>query len=391
MGTPVELRGSLELAPIWPATVPEAIPVLEAHVVQDEAWAPRIAATVTVPYTAARAAALDPRQAGHRRATVTITRHWMGSQTVAAVTRFLQNAGVVVVSQFSSLTSPTATLGGFTGIFSNDWGAGFRDPDTFTADLTIRARTVDHVASTITVRLASDELIAQEPRVYLTRQVEPLPARILALLEAGGVPVVAHDLSAGDAFIAVPGAAYDRDRSVYEHAAAVAADLGLRLTCDEARVWRLEVPDAAPTSAVHLPRVKTATDDVDRDLDYADAIMWRGRGYREDGTVLLELKTWPATLPDPPFKSFFHEEDYGKVGAALPMPSDGELAARLAALQSKDRKLTLTAVADPLVRAGMAVTTGLPSLPAYTAVASRVEWAIPADTMTITTRSTTED
>jgi len=119
-------------------------------------------------------------------------------------------------------------------------------------------------------------------------------------------------------------------------------------------------------------------------------LVWIGKGINDEALPVTETKTWPPILPAGPYRAAAVEHDYGQVGASIPMPSDDELAARLALLQSRDRVLSLTAVADPTLRPGMGVTTGPPSLPATASTVARVEWAVPADTMTLTTRSTTE-
>jgi hypothetical protein len=284
------------------------------------------------------------------------------------------------------------TLDDLSTLWGQDWGNGVTRPiDVVTADLILRERTVDHVAATIALRATSDELMAQDARAHVVRPVEPLPTRLTELLTAGHVPIgPPPDVTAGAPYIGMAAQDVEWSQTIWDAMSANANSVGLRLWCDQGRVWRLGPTDAAPTTTVDLTRVQSCTDAVDRDGDYADAIVWLGKGINPEGLPLTETKTWPLTLPVGPYKAHLEEHDYGQTGVGLPMPSDEELARRLAVLQSRDRVLTITAPADPTVRPGMGVLTGAPSLPGTTSVVARVEWAVPADIMTITTRATLE-
>lgn len=368
-----------------PVTVTNAVPCTEARLVMDEGWSPRISAQVVIPWTAERAAALDPR-AGSPRITVRIARHWHGSLTLGDLTEAW--AGLTLGDLSAEWVG--LTLGDLTEAWGTDWGSGWRAPDEVTADLCVRARRVDYAAATITVRAASDELLAQDARAVVSRPEESLPSRVLALLASGSVPVVAHDLSAGEIFTTIPAGDTTWRQSIWDAAAGLCTEQGLRLWCDESRTWRLTVVDAAPATTVDLLRVAACEDDVNRDGDWADVLVWVGTGTNSEGAPLTETRTHPDPVPSGPHRVHVEEVDYGPVGAGLPMPSYEELAARLAVLASRDRVLTITATADPTVRPGLGLTTGAPSLLALGGVVARVEWAVPEDTMTITTRSTTE-
>jgi hypothetical protein len=179
-------------------------------------------------------------------------------------------------------------------------------------------------------------------------------------------------------------------QTIWDAMAATAAASGLRLWVDEHRVWRLGPSDAPPVTTMDLLRVIAAGDAVNRDADYADVLVWVGKGINDEGLPLTDTRTYPEVLPPGPYRAALVEQDYGTVGVGLPMPSEEELAARLYLLQTRDRVLTITAPVDPTVRPGVGVRTGAPSLPATTSVVARVEWSVPDDLMTITTRSTSE-
>lgn len=364
----------------------EAVPCTEVRVSIDEGWSPYVQVDVTIPWTTERAAALDPRD--YARVQVEILRHWMGSLTLNDLSATWQGMTLDDLSaEWVGLT-----LDDLTELWATAWESGIRAADRFDADLVVRRRRIEHTDATISITATSDELLAQCARsggVYLP--VQPLPLRILALLRAAGVEVVWHDLTAGDIYTSLPEMTTDWGRSAWDAASGAAADLGMRLWCGPDRVWRLAPADAPATETVAMPRVSTCEDAVDLDGTYADVLVWTGAGTNSEGLPITDTKVWPDPLPPGPHTVHHEHRDYGHVGAGLPMPSDAEMAARLAALTSRDRSLTITAPADPSMRTGVALTTGAPSLPAMAAVVARVEWAIPADVMTIATRSTTED
>jgi hypothetical protein len=283
------------------------------------------------------------------------------------------------------------TLDDLTAMWLIDWGSGARPVDVVSADLILRERTIDHLGATISLRASSDELMAQDARAALVRPAEPLPERLVQLLAAGHVPIgPPPDFSAGNPF-GVPDQVIEWSQTIWDVMAANANSCGLRLWCDEARVWRLGAIDTAPTTTVDLLRVVSAADAVNRDGDYADVLVYVGTGINDEGLPITDTLTWPAALPPGPYKAALQEHDYGTVGVGLPMPSDEELAARLALLQTRDRVLTINAPIDPTIRPGMGVNTGAPSLTDTSSVVARVEWSVPGDVMTITTRSTQED
>ncbi|MGN8245297.1 hypothetical protein ACTHAM_002416 [Cellulomonas soli] len=361
----------------------ESVPCGSTRVVLDEGWAPHVAAQLTIPYTPERAAALDPRTGA--RVLVEVSRRWHGGLTLGDLSEAWE--GMTLADLSAEWVS--YTLADLTVLWGAPWDAGWWPPDTLTADLGVRERTIDYAAATISVRAASDELLAQDARIVMSRPVEALPTRILAVLAAASITVTAHDLAAAAPFVSMAAAEVELTQSVWDFLVAQVTPLGLRLWCDETRTWRCTVADVAPTASVALPRVTSCTDSIDRDGDWHDAIVWTGRGINDDGISIVDTRHYPDPIPAGARVQYV-EVDYGQAGAALPMPSTDELAQRLALSSARERVLTITAPADPTIRPGVGLVTGAPSLPAMDTVAARVELDVPADTITITTRSTTE-
>ena len=356
------------------------------RLVLDEGWAPYAAAEFVIPYSAARHAALDPHDAP--RVVVEVARHWHGAFTLRELD--ILYAGVTLDDLDADLVG--LTLDDLTSLWGWEWEAGWREPDVITADLGVRGRRTDYAAATITVRAASDELLVQDARVSTSRPVESLHQRILAVLALVGLTSPRYQFDAGAEFTSLTAdtLALSQDPWSYLTGWCSGGSSPIRLWCDEQRVWRTAWADDPPSTTKALSRVKAATDDTDRDGEWCDAIVWVGKGTNSDGLPITDARTWPDPLPAGPIRVRVVEVDYGQQGAGLPMPTYEELAARLARLQSQDRVLDVVAVIDPTIRPGMALETGAPSLPALDTVASRVEFAVPADEVTITTRSTTE-
>jgi hypothetical protein len=319
---------------------------------------------------------------------------WTGTPHASTSTESTVYDPGFTLDDLTARWGPTTTLDDLTELWIIDWGNGARPTDGITADLIVRERTVNHAAATISVRATSDELLAQDAHVAVVRPLEPLPDRLMALLAAGHVPLgPLPDFSAGEGFT-MPDQSVEASQSIWDAMQANTTHAGLRLWCDEARVWRLAVPEPAPTTSVDLLRVIDCTDAVNTDGDYADVYVFVGKGIatglEEPNTPLTETVTYPETIPAGPYKAHVEEHDFGEVGVGLPMPTADELALRLAKLQARAQVLTITATADPSIRPGVGVVTGAPSLPPKSSTVSRVEWSIPADVMVLTTRSTVE-
>jgi hypothetical protein len=355
--------------------------------VLDGGWAPYAAAVLTAPYTVERAIALDPHAVPRPRVRVEIARHWHGSLSLGDLSTAW--AGLTL----GDLTAEwlTYTLGDLTELWGWPWEAGWRAPDVVSADLGVRGRRIDYAGATLTVRATSDEIAVQGMAVDAPTSPRWPASWVRAVLDAVGFAGASLDTTALEVSGSVSaGSVLTLDASPWDLMETTLAALGFRLLCDESRTWRAVDVTAAPPATVHLPRVTGADDVADVDREFADVLVWVGTGTSSGGVALRDVKSWPNPLPVPPYKVHVEERDYGQVGAGLPMPTDAEMALRLAHLQARSRLLTLTAPADLTVRPGVALTTGAPSLPELSGVVARVEWDVPDDTMTVTTRSTVE-
>lgn len=347
------------------------VPASDLRVVLDDRWAPYVAAELTVPYTPARASVLNPHAAPAPRLLVEYARHWLASLTLDEVS-----------AELTGLTLDGLSLSGMTvQSWSESWGtpwdSGYRAPDRLIADVALRGRRVDHRAQTMTLRLASDELLVQDVRAELVRPDETAANRAIALIDAAGVGTLDRTAGLGSlGYTVLPQTAVPLTTDLWAAATQGPREAGFRVWCDENRQWQASMPPAfSAVGALSLTRVSGAQESTDRDSEFADVIVFRGRGVTPAGVALTATATYPSPLPPAPYRVAYVEQDFGTV-SVLPMPSAFELSLRLAALQASSRELVIEAVPDPTLRPGVSVTTGPPSLPALGGVVSRVELAI---------------
>lgn len=362
---------------------------LGVEVTLDERWSPYVQASVVIDHTPERAALVDPRP-GAPRVRVGVRRAWANRPTLED----LSTEWVGLVVEDLSTEWVGLAVDDLSTAWTVEWESGDRASDTLTADLTVRGRVVDLVAETITISAVSDELLAQDAHMFLVRPAESLSSRVRAALDAAGVGG-GSDLSAGDGVSAgaLTSATASFTSSVWDLLARDVTAAGLRLYCDEQRVWRLVDPTADPTISVEVTRVTAASDTVALDGDYADAYGVLLTGSDAGAPVYL-FDTYPYPVPAGPVRISFDVEDHPEItGGIFPSeirPTPERLAAQFQRLNSQGRTLSVTAPADPTIRPGVAITTGAPSLPALDGVVAAVTIRVPEDTMQITTRSTVD-
>lgn len=376
----------------------ELVDAVSASLSADEGWSPYGRGTVVIPYTAARAAAVDPRT-GAPVVALTIRRSW--SAGLRLVDLGGQWAGLTLAGLGAAWAG--LTLADLGGQWWQEWESGTRAPDEVTALVGVRERSIDYAAGTITLTLSTHEALAQDGRLNnVPRDAEPASTRILALLTAAAIPSTGWDLSGGDAttVTADPGGLDQLRRTVWDLCQDAASTAVRRLWCDLSGVWHLTDPTAAPTTTVAVPRVERASETVSRDSEWADWLVTRvSWSQTSGGTEIYPVDVYvdsdtvgESTYPPytEPHRVALVERDHGHLDTVArdrwaPLPA--ERAARLRRLASRDRVLDVVAPLDPTIRTGVYVTTGAPSLPALKGVVSAFRFDVPADTMTLTLRS----
>lgn len=352
----------------------------------DELWRPSVTAAVTIPWSAAVAAQLDPRT--RPRVVVLLRRQWAGHVLLADLT------AAWAALTLADLTTAWAglTLADLTGQWRTEWESGWRDPIDLTAALWVAERTVDMLAGTITLRACSAELLAQDARVVTTRPAETAPDRVLGLLGAAGLPINGASLDGWATGVPLlPAVTTSIADTVWDVIERMQTEWSTRVWCDEAGTWRSE--DATATSSVTyaLPDVITCDETVTM-TEWVDGVAVICTWTTTDAEVVTDYRVWPddtAYLLAP--RILVETLDLRDVVAdGWPGPDDTGLSLRLARLRAEGHTLTITAPSDPAARLRR-VLTGLPAdVPTSAATITRITHRIPEDTMTILTRPTVE-
>ncbi|QOC28479.1 hypothetical protein IC744_14040 [Microbacterium hominis] len=158
--------------------------------------------------------------------------------------------------------------------------------------------------------------------------------------------------------------------------------LGLRLVCDEARVWTLRNADYDAGGSVSIRYGINMVDGEDViDLDqseYCDAavVTWRWRdlaGIQQERIDAYQLVTTPKKVMS--------------VERNSPYPGPGLARYIVQRAQGRGRQVTATAVADWRTKAEQASEYTLPGAPTQLGMTSRVVFDLDRDEMTITSRT----
>lgn len=162
----------------------------------------------------------------------------------------------------------------------------------------------------------------------------------------------------------------------------IVQSVGLRLVCDESRVWTLRGDDwVSPGSLAfeHGVNVIEAGDRVSRDdATWFDAAVTTYRWTATDGRQKEAVDAW--ALNDPPTKVV-------RIDKATPYPGKGFSQYAVRRAQQRGRQLTATAVADWNATTEQPVTIDVPGT-TYTGRVQTLTFDLTTDEMTITTRDT---
>ena len=373
--TPVAYTDTLDLHPT------------AASITLDESWSPYARATLTCPAPAPDVVArLDPRRPTRIKLT---TRRAVGDAALARDLPDLLPPGMRASHLSAAFAGPPPRTAAY---LSQLVGAPYQTPARVdlaterTYDLMLRARSVDHVAGTLTLECTSDEMALQDLArwdVDFRPELRPPTTTSLVALVRWALDLLGWDLAAGarDVTIDPTSVVWNLGEQLWDFLDAHIRAANRRLWCDEQRRWHLTEPMTGTTGApVMVERPTAAVDTLSRGDGYADTTVvvyeWtddQGQQQRAYGYA-----DWSTGQPVTLVQRWNAPGDVTRASEA----ADG-LRRRAA---TRGRQVDVEAVADPTVTPGRPLVVTGTTTAVQQAMVSAVTWDYPADVMTIRSR-----
>lgn len=361
-----------------------ALPVSDVEVTVDEAAAPFASGSFTVPYTADLAAALDPRASKPPRVQITLRQDFFEAQAIAS---FNTESVGLTAADFNRKYAGWS-INDFNLNHATVWNAfGVREAVSRTLDLGVRSRRIQHSGATIAVEVASDEALLQDGGLVASTGVSPAGLTVLSAITlvltttfgAGGYDL--HFGSEGGQAITADSAVWQPGVGGWDYLQPLTASAGVRLWCDEKRVWHLSKPETITNPGqVRLfatNTIKDAEDTVSRNSDaWYEAVVVK---YDWTDTGNVRHVEYDVAGNPGSGRVLLVQRD-------TPKPRAGEAAARLRKLSGQGRVLNVDAVADFAAYPATDLQLTLPDSPVQAGWISAVTWRIGADDMTVRTR-----
>jgi hypothetical protein len=402
----------------WAGT--QRLNIISANIALDEGWAPYAQATLELPLDLQLLSALDPRI--KPRVAVYVSQRYgvsdplrylstrflgkkvsdattaFGSSTVGAISSYYfapyNASGSKGLSTLSSLYSgqrlsafSAARSGDRLSEISSDYFSTY--PSLINSnngrrlDLTLRTRSIDINAATMTLELSSDEALLQD--LALVSMLPFAPGILdLRLIVQGILARIGDYLNDGNTTATIPAdaAIWLPGVSAWNYLQPLIQAAGLRLYCDERRNWHLVDATYIVPGSVDLRSINTITaaaDTISRDENlWYDAVVITYTSINDLGETVIDYDTAAV-------------DGYSKVFALAydtVYPGPGAAAAVLARALTRGRLTEVTAVSSYSVTPGQAATIVLDAFPNQDAFVSAVAWSFPGDEMTVSTRQT---
>lgn len=339
----------------------------------DELYSPFIRASLRIPLPPADVlAALDPRSGARCR--LSIVQEFGEPFTLAEITA---GSGSSTAAWTADLAA--APLAAWTERYGRPYNETARRSRTRRFNLGVRNYVADHNAATLDVLLDGDEALLQDYALVQTTPAQPATATV-----RGAVALVlgriGASLGAGpdDGPINAEAAPWMPGQTAWDYVKPLVDTAGLRLYCDERRVWHLVQP-LAPTEGSLAFSDQNATllqEQVARDEEWFDAVVIVYRWTDSGGinrtaydTAAVEGFTRAMTL------------DYDR-----PFPGPGAARAILDRARGRGRVESVSAVLNPDATPGQALTVSMPGAEIQTGMSTHVTFDVSADEMQVRSR-----
>jgi hypothetical protein len=358
--------------------------VVEVEATLDRNWSPYAQATIVIGIPSDEVLALlDPRLGA--RITLTLHQDFGDVYMLSALTQAWPNP-----TPLSSISAAYdgLTLAEFTDQYRNSLNPSYAlSSATRPLDLGIRELEIDHRSARVTIRLESDEALTQDyaptgtaPLVLGYTSVRDAVEYVLAQIGATLTAGILDDTIEADSTTWEPGV------TGWDFLEPIIQKAGLRLWCDEARVWRLDDAVAVLPGSISLSYLRTvteATDTLSRAAgDWCDAVVVRYEWTETDGTRHIEFDSAVAVGGGGKVRLVEHRD--------LRYPGPGAAANILRHTANRGRTVGIQAVSDYSATPGVACVIAIPNAPVQTGIVAGVTWRLPADEMTVASRALTD-
>lgn len=355
--------------------------VIDANLELNESWSPYVQASLTIHAPdLATVNAIDPRSKTHVR--VFVEEVFGESEHVSHLTA-LYGGGTL-----AALTTAYTTkfLFALTALWFQPWNSfGVRASTRRDFYLSVRRRTIDHAAGTVSIDLASDEMYLQDYALASTLVYAPGTLSVRAAVSDALARIGAY-LQAGtaDGTIEANASSWLPGQSAWDYVSPLVQQAKLRLYCDEkGRFWLVSDGYTEPGQTVltYTGTIVSGEDEIDRDGDaWFDAVVI---SYKWTDSLGATLTNYDFAA-QPNFSKVKHLE------YTTAYPGPGAAQQVLNRSLAKGRTQSVTAVSDYSVTPSQAVSVALPDTDVQTGYVSSVSWAYPADEMQVTTRGLVE-
>lgn len=306
-------------------------------------------------------------------------------------------------ARLSIIAAERVGVGGTLGDFTADWGAGtlgalfaggtlgditaahflpWNSDDgigsRISLDVGIRERRIDHKAQELTVTFMSDEALLFDYALMSTSAETPgstsvktaaqfALAKIGATLDASSADALVEDAAALTWF---PGT------SGWDYIEGLTQNVGLRLWCDERRVWRLTARDTPAGAGTILSEYTDAVDAISRDGAWCDGVV-----VEYEWTDDADVRRTRRDIAGGSAASKIRRVNY-----STPYPGKGTAKRILDRTIRRARVLELTALSDYDAYPNGPLTASTPNMPVQTGVVERVTFEYPAGLMRVVSR-----
>ena len=407
---------SLHQIEAWVGT--QRLGVKEASITMDESWSPYVQGSVTIPLDMDMLEELDPRTGARLKIFASqeygvsddiesfSTTH--AGQTLANLTTLWAGKAIGDFSEWYFApynpegsnkldTLSSIFTGGTIADITTAWaGLTFSDisekyyrsyPDGINNnhergfDLTVRSRKIDVADATMTFDVASDEALLQDFALVSAINYSPASLDLRTIVKE----VLAN---IGDALVdgtetatvLADAAIWEPGQTAWDYLQPLTKNVGLRLYCDEKRMWHLISDTATADGLIELfsvGTIKSTAELIDRNTDeWFDAVVLKYTYVNSSGITVTEYDT----AAEPNFqkvKLIEYQSAYPGAGAAQRI-LDRALA--------RGKQQDVTAVSNYAVSPTTECTIYITGYPTINSYIQAVTWNFPSDEMTIKTR-----